>query len=232
MFTFKNYFNIKSLAVGMVMMMAAGMTIAITPSEKIADRQQKVNLDLMIPKSFANWHVDESIAPVQVDPVRKAIINKIYNQTLSRTYTDNGGNYVMLSIAYGGDQSDSLQVHFPEACYTAQGFQVIKTAFSELTTRYGKLPIKRLFAVQGSRSEPITYWVTVGDKVARSDIEQKLEKIKYGLTGKIPDGMLFRVSTISENETTAYAMQDKFVDELLSSLSQKDRARLTGVFGA
>ena len=32
----------------------------------------------------------------------------------------------MLMIAYGESQSDRLQLHHPEVCYTAQGFRVTR----------------------------------------------------------------------------------------------------------
>ena len=56
---------------------------------------------------------------------KEAIINKIYNQTLTRTYINPRGDRIMLSIAYGRDQSDALQMHKPELCYPAQGFRLL-----------------------------------------------------------------------------------------------------------
>ena len=136
----------------------------------------------------------------------------------------------MLSIAYGGDQSDTMQVHRPEICYTAQGFQILKEAVGQMGTQYGTLPVKRLLARAGSRNEPITYWVTVGDKAAHVGLEQKIAQLRYGLTGKIPDGMLVRVSTIGADEAHAYRTQDAFVKDMLQSLDGSGRKRVAGVF--
>ena len=77
----------------------------------------------------------------------------------------------MLSIAYGGDQSDTMAVHKPEVCYPAQGFQILKNATASFSTGDGNIPVKRLVATQGPRIEPITYWTTVGDTVAVSGYE-------------------------------------------------------------
>jgi EpsI family protein len=135
----------------------------------------------------------------------------------------------MLSVAYGGDQRDSMQVHKPEVCYQAQGFDVLKVVASKLTTDYGKIPIKRLVATQGNRNEPITYWFTVGKKAISNGLDFKLNQMRYGLTGKIPDGLLFRVSSIGNDENLAYLIQDKFVFDLLMVVNPKDRLRLIGV---
>ncbi|MEO8038328.1 MAG: exosortase-associated protein EpsI, B-type, partial [Betaproteobacteria bacterium] len=175
---------------------------------------------------------DESIVPVQAAPDTRAALARIYSQTLARTYINSKGDRVMLSVAYGGDQSDAMQVHKPEICYPAQGFSVVSILTTYLATQFGQLPVKRLVAVHGARVEPITYWITVGDRVARTGWEQKIAQLRYGLTGKIPDGLLFRVSSIDRDEARAYEIQSEFVRSVLSSLTASDRARLVGTFGA
>jgi EpsI family protein len=138
------------------------------------------------------------------------------------------GQRVMLSIAYGGDQSKQLQLHLPEVCYVAQGFDMLKNRADQLSTGYGTVPVKRLVARQNMRNEPITYWVTIGDKAVMSGVDQKLSRLMYGLSGRIPDGMLVRVSTIGTDEAGAYALQDRFVNEMLGALDRNGRARLMG----
>jgi EpsI family protein len=134
----------------------------------------------------------------------------------------------MLSIAYGGDQSKQLQLHLPEVCYVAQGFDMVNDKGGDLPTHYGQIPVKRLVMRQNARNEPITYWVTVGDKAVMSGLGQKYQRFIYGLTGKIPDGMLVRVSTIQPDENNAYQVQARFVNQMLDALSPKDRTRLLG----
>ena len=87
---------------------------------------------------------------------------------------------------------------------------------------------KRLVARQNARNEPITYWVTIGDKAVMSGLGQKYQRFLYGLTGKIPDGMLVRVSTIEADEHNAYRVQDRFVNQMLDAMSPHDRTKLLG----
>lgn len=220
--------SLKHLVIGLCMLVAAGLALALKPTHKIADAEPKIDLAVLIPKQFGDWKVDETIAPLIADPSQQAMINKIYNQTLSRTYFNSHGDHVMLSIAYGGDQSDGMAVHKPEICYPAQGFQILKNVSGTLFTGEGIIPVKRLVAVQGQRNEPITYWTTVGDTVAVSGIKWKLEQMKYGLTGKIPDGLLFRVSTIQADDAKAYQIQDAFTRDLLRAISPRGRQRIIG----
>ena len=222
---------VTSFIVGVLMIVSAALTMALTPTKKIADQQEKLDLETMIPVKFGNWKIDESIIPLQVDAETQAKLDKIYNQTLSRTYVNSYGERIMLSVAYGGDQSDNLAIHKPEVCYYAQGFEVMKIYADELLTQYGKFPIKRLMAVKGSRNEPITYWVTIGNKAVLPGIEEKLQQLRYGLTGNVPDGMLVRVSSIDTDRERAYQLQNIFIQDLLSMVADGERIRLIGSFG-
>ncbi len=220
---------IASVTLSILMISTAAFTTVVTPTNKIADQRNVMNLETLIPLTFDDWKIDKSIIPLQVDSKTQAQLDKLYNQTLARTYVNSQGVRVMLSIAYGGDQSDQLALHKPEVCYLAQGFAIKKNIASELSTQYGNLPSRRLLAVRGSRNEPITYWVTVGDKAVLSGINQKLQQIRYGLSGNVPDGMLVRVSTIGINEDQSYQLHEVFIQDMLSAIEVKGRTRLTGV---
>jgi EpsI family protein len=219
---------VASTALGVAMALTSALTGALTPRTHVASAAERLNLDTMIPASFSGWTVDDALVPLKPNPEQQTMLEKIYDQTLSRTYINGQGQRVMLSIAYGGDQSKALQLHLPEVCYVAQGFQMLKQKSDTLATRFGALPVKRLVARQEQRNEPITYWVTIGDKAVMSGIEQKIERLAYGLSGKIPDGMLVRVSTIQANDEEAYRVQDRFIAQMLGVMAARDRARLLG----
>ncbi|OHE58532.1 MAG: EpsI family protein [Thiobacillus sp. GWE1_62_9] len=223
--------SLKHLLVGLFMFAAAGMALALKPTAMVSAQSPKIDLETLIPKQFGEWKIDETIAPLIANPEQEALINRIYDQTLSRTYVNARGERIMLSIAYGGDQSDAMQVHKPEACYPAQGFQILKNASDVFSTGDARIPVRRLIATLGPRIEPITYWTTIGDTVAVNGIKWKLQQLKFGLTGKIPDGLLFRVSSIQADEDAAYVAQDDFTRALLRELSPDARKRIIGNAG-
>ena len=217
------------IVVSLAMLLAAGLSIAMTPTQRVAGTGPTIDLETMIPKEFgAGWKLDPTVVPLLVDPALQANLDEIYNQILSRTYINQQGERVMLSIAYGGDQSDSMQVHKPEVCYPAQGFQILKEMDGTLDTGFGSIAVRRLVAQQGARVEPITYWIRVGETVAVSSTQRKLEQLKYGLTGKVPDGLLFRMSSIAPDENVAFQRHSKFVTDLLSVLDKNARSSLIG----
>ncbi|MBD8531269.1 MULTISPECIES: exosortase-associated protein EpsI, B-type [unclassified Massilia] len=219
---------LSSLLLGVAMAVASALSIALMPSPKAVAAQAAFSLEAMIPARFGAWRIDPHIIPLTPNPEQQGVLEKIYDQTLSRTYVDAAGRRVMLSIAYGGDQSKALQLHLPEVCYVAQGFELLRDGSDRLATRFGVLPVQRLVARQQERNEPITYWITIGEHATRSGIEQKLRRLAYGLSGEIPDGMLVRVSSISNDEPAAWRVQDRFIAELLAALGAPDRTRLIG----
>lgn len=220
------------LVLGVAMAATSALTGALTPTARAPLPHERFSLEQMIPPRIGAWTVDPDVVPLQPDPEQQGVLAKIYDQTLSRTYVGPDGQRVMLSIAHGGDQSRALQLHLPEVCYVAQGFELLADSDGLLTTRYGRLPVKRLVARLNERNEPITYWITIGDKPTRAGIEQKLRRLAYGLSGEIPDGTLVRVSTIQADAQGAWRVQERFVAEMLAALAPKDRTQLIGAHGA
>jgi len=187
------------------------------------DRLQDV-----VPVSFGDWKVDSTIAPVLPDPGVLRAINAIYSETLARTYVNSKGQRVMLSLAYGRRQDDSMRLHQPEGCYAGQGFAVRRIGEGRLDTPTGGISVMRLFAAQGPRQEPITYWMVVGGHHVISQWQGKLAQLRFGLRGFIPDGLLVRVSSISGDSDEAFALQQRFVKDMLENVPSSVGRVLTG----
>lgn len=121
-----------------------------------------------------------------------------------------------------------MQVHRPEVCYPALGFQVGSLSKGFIDASGARLPVMKLVATQGLRIEPITYWVMMGDTAVRGHLEQFVARFKYGLSGKIPHGILIRVSTISADESQSYQIEEQFVRNMLGAMPAQYRKTLTG----
>ena len=223
--------RIKAFVALVLMVAALAAAQAWRPTAHLADTRAKVELETMFPKAFGDWRVDDRMPVQLVSPDTQALLNKIYNQTLSRTYVNGKGERIMLSVAYGGDQSDGTRAHRPEVCYPAQGFQLLSSATGTLETGAGALRVRRLVARLGGRVEPITYWMVIGEQTTVSGTETKLAQLRYGLRGQIPDGFLVRVSSIDAVAAAAWAAQDRFIAQLAAGLTADNRARLIGVVG-
>jgi EpsI family protein len=198
------------------------------PTVKLADGEARMNLETIFPQSFGRWQVDRNTPVILPAPDIQAKLDAIYNQVLTRTYINSAGYRVMLSVAYGGDQSDGMSLHLPEVCYPAQGFQVLSKQSGTVKVDGRSIPVHTLLTSLGTRYEPITYWITIGEDVAPSRTEQKLVQIRYGLKGEIPDGMLVRISSIDRDSVNALRLQAEFAAELGHVIPVAFRSRVLG----
>lgn len=219
------------LAVGIAMLAAAATAVAMKPGQKQANAR-KIQLERMVPATFGSWKIDPNVVQVAPSTDVQASLDKLYDQIVSRTYVNDRGERVMLTIAYGGNQNDSLKAHRQEVCYSAQGFKISHLVQSTLEVGKSTIPVTRMLAVQGSRSEPVTYWFTMGDQVVLGRFERLMVQLKYGLSGEIPDGMLVRVSNLAAEPEGAYRAHIGFVHDLIGSMKKEDAANLLGGLGS
>jgi exosortase B len=196
--------------------------------EPVRAEGPSLQLESMVPRAFGDWSIDPEIVPVPLTADVQAKLDRIYSQTVSRTYVNAAGEHMMLTVAYGGDQSDALKAHRQEVCYTAQGFTIHDLHADELAVMGGSIPVARMLAIRDERSEPVTYWFTMGDRVVRGRLERLAVQLREGFAGRIPDGMMVRVSSISTDPGAAYAAQQAFVAALLASMPPAERARFAG----
>ena len=225
--------RIKAVVVLVLAMAAFAGAAAWRPTVHMADTRPKVELETLFPKAFGDWVVDDRMPVQLVSPDTAALLSKIYNQTLSRTYVNANGERIMLSVAYGGDQSDATRAHRPEVCYPAQGFQIVSSGNGQVQLPDGRsLPVRQLVAKAAGRVEPITYWVMVGDRPTVSGTQQKLAQLSYSMRGLVPDGMLVRVSSIEGDASAAYLAQHGFLNDMASTMAAVQVGRVFGANGS
>lgn len=218
-------------ALATLLMGVAALTAwQLTPTQRMATLHGELSLENQVPKQFGDWSMDVSAVGGVVNPQQEELLKQLYSQILTRTYVNRRGERVMLSIAYGNDQRDGLQLHYPEICYPAQGFKLESNRKVDLQLAGVTIPARRLETVFGNqRYEPVTYWTVIGETAVRGGTDKKIAEMRYGFRGLIPDGLLFRVSSIERDTAAAFALQDQFATALLSALPNGVRGRLAGV---
>jgi EpsI family protein len=207
---------------------------ALTPTRLLADaRPHRIALAEALPRAFGHWHDDPAaMGGLIVNPQQEEVLQRIYSQQLTRTYVSDRGERVMVALAYGADQSkrEGLQLHYPEVCYPAQGFEVRSGRSGAIEFPGGRLPVRRLETVfSEQRYEPVTYWTMTGDEATLGGWHKKAVEFRYSLRGEITDGLLFRVSSIGRESDAEFALQERFVRELVAALQPEDRLALTGL---
>jgi EpsI family protein len=218
------------IALALVMVLGSIAGEWLRPTQRLAEIKPAIQLEQQIPEAFGEWRIDRNIRPVLPDPSLQAMLDSLYSQVLARTYVNAQGQRIMLSIAYGSDQSnEATAVHRPEFCYSAQGFRVATLRSEHIEVGQTSVPVARVRATLGKqRIEPITYWVTLDEAATLPGVGRKLQQIRYGLRGQIPDGMLVRVSSISPNDEQAFALQQRFIDQMYQAVPADVRSRYFG----
>lgn len=185
---------------------------------KVKDPSQFPNYAQIIPQSFADWNEYDAKKSLVIDPNMQANLEKIYTQTFERTFINNSGKFIMLSLSYGPDQRDGMNVHRPEFCYPAQGFEIINSQDEVLNIKQRNIPLRKLETLNGDRKEFVSYWMLMDKQPYIGSFERKLIQLKTALRGETPDGLLFRVSSIGQNASTEYDLQNQFVNALINDI--------------
>lgn len=216
-----------------VLFMASCFAFAwwLTPHATWFEHIGKPGFEDIVPKQFGDWVVEaDTGANTVINPEQQDAVNSLYTQIVSRIYVQqSSGRRIMLSLAYGDNQTFSKQLHRPEACYSSQGFK-IENLREEKTQVLGQtMPVNRMTGVLGSRLEQVTYWIRIGDKVISGPAHAlNLARMHMGLKGYIADGLLFRVSEVADESSLSYPLQDQFIGDLLSALTPAQKAMMIG----
>ena len=220
--------GVKRVAPWLVASAMLGAAVAAPALKPVADPNAVFDLEAAVPQSFGGWRIDPTVMPVSPAPDVQENLDRLYRQIVARTYVNEAGERMMLTVAHGGDQSDALKAHRQEVCYRAQGFQVSGVGRGALAAGNHSIDVTRFLAVRGDRSEPVTYWFTMGDRVVLGRLERLRVQLAHGLRGRVPDGLLVRVSSIDGNPARAHAAQASFVGELAAAVPRQYTARLVG----
>lgn len=217
----------QTLSISVAMLTSIGLAWAIAPHIMLAHQRARSHLNTILPMQFGDWRAEKSTARI-VSPELKATVRRIYSQTLARIYVNRSNEMIMLSVAYGRDQDGELHVHLPQDCYRSQGFAISNVSQHKLATPYGTIPVSRMVATLGTRVEPVTYWVVIGNKATDTQWTMRKAELAYAMIRVIPDGMLVRVSTIARDPRKAYALEQQFTDAMMLAIPRGDRGRFFG----
>lgn len=187
-------------------------------------------LEETVPKRFGKW-MEHPGGGVIVPTTPNSLADRLYSATLSRIYypADGSGPPVMLLIAYGGEQSDLLQLHRPESCYPAVGLGITEREMGTVPLPAGRaVPAVYLSASGQDRLEDIVYWTRLGESLPRTAAEQRSDRLRAAMEGTIGDGMLVRASTVRFSNAPSWPYVAGFLAELVNSLPAKSRAGFIG----
>jgi EpsI family protein len=207
---------------------AAAAAQRLTPEDR-SDEPLNFSIEAMVPLSFGDWRPDPSLRPVAMTTNADEAVYGIYDALLARTYVNGQGQRVMLSMGYSRQQGGVQKPHWQEICYRSQGYWVSDIERTEQTVAGREIPVTRMLAKHKSRSEPVTYWLTLGPHVVKDRWQRLGRLLALGVTGESAEGFLVRISSISTQPQEAYALHLAFAQAMLSAMPADQRQRLVGV---
>lgn len=210
----------RKLLLGATFLAAAGIAAARQPSVRV-NYLGKKELEDVIPKTIGPWSFLSSSGLVV--PPEDQLSRITYSQLLTRAYVRGDEPPIMLLVAQSSSQSGILQVHRPETCYTAMGFQLSAIEPHRIATPSGRVEAVSLSATNGAKVEHVVYWTRIGDRMPVSWREQKIAVALDNLEGRIPDAVLARVSTFGNDKADAVRRMDAFVQSLMQSVDPATR---------
>jgi EpsI family protein len=217
-----------------VFFMAVCFAVAwwLTPKATWFEHIGSPQFEQIVPKRFGDWtEVADAGGGAIVDPEQQEAVNNLYTQVVSRVYLQKTtGRRIMLSLAYGDNQTFSKQLHRPESCYSSQGFKIENLHEEKMLVAGKPLVVNRMTGLIGSRIEQVTYWIRIGDKVISGPpTALNIARLQMGLKGYITDGLLFRVSEVTEDGKLSNVLQDKFIRDFLQALSPAQQTMMVGL---
>ena len=226
---------VQAVLASLAILGSAALAEALKPRELMASVSTVPNLETVIPRKFGQWTLVPNVGLVTPSGptgyVRQQELSaKIYSQEVGRGYTDGAGHVVMLLVAYGPIQDYRLKAHLPEVCYGAAGFRVSGKTVTKLSYGHDAVPLalSRITTAKEGRFEPVTYWMRIGNDVVNGVFDRQMARMKYGLQGLIPDGALFRVSTVGMTEEASYRLQDQFIRDLIGAIPAQNQRFFVG----
>jgi EpsI family protein len=179
-------------------------------------------LEHLVPKTIGRWKF--VAASGLVIPPEDQLSRTLYSQLLTRVYSDGENPPVMLLIAQAAGQTGILQVHRPETCYTAGGYTISALSPHDVHVGSAVIPANSMDATLEGYTEHILYWTRVGNQIPASWREQKIAVASQNMRGIIPDAILIRVSTVTNDAESARATLDAFAAEMIGSVPPSRRS--------
>lgn len=212
---------------GAACVVGAGAAHAMRPRRNVSLLGDRKLTDI-VPATFGDWQSEDVGDPLAINGPG-TLSAKLYNQLLVRTYRNTEGRQLLVLLAYGGRQTDELQLHRPEICYPAFGFNLIRNEAVDVPVAPGvSVPARRLSAENSERAESIIYWSRMGEYLPRDGGQQRADRLRIAMQGIIPDGLLCRFSAAQAQDGSPWADIEAFLPAFLGAIKPDARRVLIG----
>ena len=221
----------RELLFGIGCVAAIGTAQALKPRRNVVLLPEGMPLRAAIPTQVGEWSVGPD-GDIVIPETPGTLATRLYSDRVARSFRragDDGSNDIMMLAAYGGAQSDVLQLHRPEVCYPAIGFSV--SGRREGTVPLGAgvvLPIVMLTAQAGGRVEDVVSFPRLGEEFPQDGSAQRGARLRAAMHGFVADGVLLRVSALRHGDEPRFEMLTAFLHDMIVAAPVSGRPVLVG----
>lgn len=187
-----------------------------------------------MPQRIGQWEQQPNALDQIAATATNLSMEQPYDEIVTRTYRNPGGEIVMLTLAFGRNQRQEIKIHRPELCYPAQGFKVKQlqnASFEGVRSQASGETIsgKRMVAAGNNFDEIVSYWIRIGGTYSESAWQTRWTIFREGMNGRMTDGILVRVSqrvNPGVDPDNSYRLQQEFLQQLVASLQPSAQSLL------
>lgn len=218
----------RDLIIGGACAVAAAAGVALKPHREVR-LLNGLKMAEVVPPAFGRWTSEDVGDPLAING-KGTLAAAIYNELLVRVYSNAAtGTQITSLLAYGGKQSDDLQLHRPEICYPAFGYALVRNEPTALPIAgQVAVPARRLAAAAEGRNESVVYWSRIGEFLPQDGGQQRSARLQISLHGIIADGLLSRFSIAGDYPEHDWKTIGAFVAELVTAVRPDMRKVLIG----
>ncbi|MET1754399.1 exosortase C-terminal domain/associated protein EpsI [Novosphingobium sp. RD2P27] len=212
--------------------MVLGITAAsvLLKPRRIFDELTQGELEAAIPTTVGDYRFLTTSGLVL--PPRDELSDRLYDQVLTRVYAAPGKPAVMALMAYGSVQNLSLELHRPDECYPQQGFTITDPEPLVMELHGHSIPASILTARRASGYiEQVAFWSRIGANFPPDRAGQSLVVARENFAGRMPDGILVRLSVPTASREEGAATAKAFLADLSRGLSPVGQRILFGEAG-
>lgn len=216
----------REAVIGGVLLAASGVAFALQPRR--VETHGPIVTDAALPDRIGAFREDSPVGFILPQP--GPLTRNTYVNVLTRLYRAEGSPAVMLLIAQGRAEDAGMTVHRPERCYRASGFSVDRRTNMALPPPFPPGSQASCLTVRrDGRSEQVLFWTRVGPYYPLTALDQRLANARENLAGVLPDGILLRLSVVSDDAVAVFALLQSFHAALIAAMPGPARKRLMGL---
>lgn len=196
---------------------------AVKPSKP---KEASASIEGILPAYLGDWtRIERSFDSV---PQPSAYTQSIYEQVVAGHYVSPNSRVVTLLLAYNQAQNYASQLHRPDVCYPASGFQILHHEDVDMDISARSIPVRIFDTRRAARLETVLFWTRIGSTYPRSLTQQRLEILRAALSLKKQDGIVVRASMATSMTGDSGDVLIRFAQELAESLSNAQAELLIG----